>query len=92
MWVSCCSMFCFLCRVLLIIVCHDVLFLLPNVLSVLLRFTASDYPFGSWFSLGTQFSSTNKTDHHDITVMLLKVALNTITITLAMNIYKHKER
>jgi hypothetical protein len=34
-----------------------------------------------WFSLGTQDSSTNKTDHHDITEILLKVALNTINQT-----------
>jgi hypothetical protein len=27
-----------------------------------------------WFSLGTQVSSTNKTDSHDITEILLKVA------------------
>ena len=32
-----------------------------------------------WFSLGTLVSSTNKTDRHDITKILLKVALNTIT-------------
>jgi hypothetical protein len=30
---------------------------------------------GLWFS---PISSTNKTDHHDITEILLKVALNTI--------------
>jgi hypothetical protein len=30
----------------------------------------------------TPISSTNKTDHHDITEILLKVALNTITLTL----------
>ena len=30
-------------------------------------------------SPGTPVSSTNKTDHHDITEILLKVALNTIT-------------
>jgi len=30
-------------------------------------------------------SSTNKTDHHDITEILLKVALNTITLTLNLN-------
>ena len=30
------------------------------------------------FCLGTLVSSTNKTDHHDITEILLKVALNTI--------------
>ena len=33
---------------------------------------------GRWFSLGPPVSSTNKTDRHDITVILLKVALNTI--------------
>ena len=35
-----------------------------------------------WFSQGTMVSSTNKTDRHDITVILLKVTLNTITLTL----------
>jgi hypothetical protein len=29
-----------------------------------------------------QVSFTNKTDHHDITEILLKMALNTITLTL----------
>ena len=33
-----------------------------------------------WFSLGTLVFSTNKTDRHDITEVLLKVALNTITL------------
>ena len=37
---------------------------------------------GCSFSLGTPISSTNKTDHHDITEILLKVALNSKTITL----------
>jgi len=32
-------------------------------------------------------SSTNKTDRHDITVILLKMALNTITLTLAKENY-----
>jgi hypothetical protein len=36
---------------------------------------------GLWFSLGTQVSSTNKTDHHDIAEILLKVALTTIKQT-----------
>ena len=36
---------------------------------------------GPWFSPGTPVSSTNKTDRHDITEILLK-ALNTITLTL----------
>jgi hypothetical protein len=37
---------------------------------------------GQWFSLGTPVSSTNKTDRHDIIEILLKVPLNTITLTL----------
>jgi hypothetical protein len=36
---------------------------------------------GQWFSQGTPVYSTNKTDRHDITEILLKVALNTITLT-----------
>ena len=35
---------------------------------------------GRWFSPGTQVSSTNKTDCHDTTEILLKVALNTMTL------------
>jgi hypothetical protein len=35
---------------------------------------------GRWFSPGTPVSSTNKTDRHDITEILLKVAFNTITL------------
>jgi hypothetical protein len=35
-----------------------------------------------WLSPGTPISSTNKTDRHDITQILLKVALNTITLSL----------
>ena len=37
---------------------------------------------GRWFSPGTPVSSTNKTDRHDIPEMLLKVVLNTITLSL----------
>jgi hypothetical protein len=33
---------------------------------------------GRWLSPDTPVSSTNKTDRHDITEILLKVALNTI--------------
>ena len=36
---------------------------------------------GRWFSPGTPVSSTNKTDRHDITEILLKVALCTIPLT-----------
>ena len=37
---------------------------------------------GQWFSL---ISPTNKTDCHDIAELLLKVALNTITLTPSPN-------
>jgi hypothetical protein len=36
---------------------------------------------GQWFSLDPPISSTNKTDCHDITEILLKVVLNTIKQT-----------
>jgi hypothetical protein len=36
---------------------------------------------GQWFSLGPPVSSANKTNRHDITAILLKVALNTIKQT-----------
>ena len=36
---------------------------------------------GRWFSLGTPVSSTKTNERHDITDILLKVALNTITLT-----------
>jgi len=36
------------------------------------------------FSLGTLVSSTNKTDRHKITEILLKVALNIITLALEL--------
>jgi hypothetical protein len=40
------------------------------------------YQAGWWFSPGTSVSSINKTDRNHITEILLKVALNTITLTL----------
>ena len=36
---------------------------------------------GWWFTPGTTVSSTNKIDSRDIAELLLKVALNTMTIT-----------
>jgi hypothetical protein len=41
---------------------------------------------GQWVSPGTLVSSTDKTYHHNIAEMLLKVALNTI------NPYKYSQR
>jgi len=37
---------------------------------------------GRWFSPCTAVYSINKIDRHDITEILLKVALNTIALTL----------
>jgi hypothetical protein len=37
------------------------------------------------FSMGTPVTTTNKTDLHDITEILMKVALNTITLTLKLS-------
>jgi len=42
---------------------------------------------GRWFSLDTPVSSTKKIDCHDITAILLKVAL--ITISLHLHCNKH---
>ena len=44
---------------------------------------------GRWFSPGTLVSSTNKTDRHDITEILLKVVLSTITLILSQFQYLH---
>jgi hypothetical protein len=40
---------------------------------------------GQWFSPGPPVSSTNKTDRHDITEILLKVAFDTIKQTIAIS-------
>jgi hypothetical protein len=46
---------------------------------------------GLWFSLGTPVSSNNKTDLHDITEILLKVELNTITLFPLYTYKKYKK-
>ena len=43
-----------------------------------IKFVSGLQQVGGFFP-GTPVSSTNKTDHNDITEILLKVALNTIT-------------
>jgi hypothetical protein len=43
---------------------------------------------GQWFSLGTPVSSTNKTDCHDRTEILLKVALKATTLTPSVKFAK----
>ena len=48
---------------------------------------------GSLFSLGTPVSSTNKTEHHGITEILLKVVLNTITLNYSdVRIHKKQQQ
>ena len=42
-------------------------------------------------SPGTPVSSTNKTDSHDIAKLLLKVALNTITLTTTLTLIYNDE-
>jgi hypothetical protein len=40
---------------------------------------------GLWFSVNTLVSSTNKTDHSNITEILLKVALSAIGLIVVVN-------
>jgi hypothetical protein len=59
-------------------------------------FAVISYPFGLIFTFvhfdnilsalspGTPVSSTNKTDRHETTEILLKVALNTITLVITL--------
>jgi hypothetical protein len=47
---------------------------------------------GWWFSPGTPVSSTNKTDRHDITEILLKVALNIIKQTSIGPVVSEKKK
>jgi hypothetical protein len=44
---------------------------------------------GQWFSPGTPVSSTNKTDHHDITEILLKDLKTKIKLKEDNNVYKN---
>ena len=48
----------------------------------LIRLFSNSRHAGLWFSPVTPVSSTNKTDRHDMTEIVLKVALNTITLNL----------
>jgi hypothetical protein len=43
-----------------------------------IKFVSDLRQVGLWFSPGTPVYSSNKTDRHDITEILLKVALSTI--------------
>ena len=53
-----------------------------------LRVLCFPSPTGWWFSPGTPLPFTNKTDRHYVTEILLKVVLNTITLTLRVTPFK----
>ena len=55
--------------------------LLISIQHYVIKFV-SDLRHVGGFLLGTPVSSTNNTDRHDIIEILLKVALNTITLNL----------
>jgi hypothetical protein len=59
--------------------------MVDNTLHRKLNIEQHELATGRWFSPGTPVSSTNKTDRHDIVEILLKVALNTITLFLYRN-------
>jgi hypothetical protein len=48
---------------------------------IVIQFVSDLLQVSKWFSPGTPVSSTNKADRYDITEILLKVALNTISLT-----------
>ena len=52
----------------------------------MIKFVSDLWQVGG-FSMGTPVSSTNKTDRHEITEILLKVALNTLNHNLAYTLY-----
>ena len=54
----------------------------PGEMPYVIKFDIDLLQVGRWFSHGTSLSITNKTDSHDITEILLKVALNTINQTV----------
>jgi hypothetical protein len=55
-----------------------------SILHFVMKFVIDLRQVGRWSSLGTPVSFTNKTDHNEITEMLLKVALNAILITMRL--------
>jgi hypothetical protein len=56
-----------------------------------IKFVSDLRQVGRWFSPGPPVSSTNKTDRHDITEILLKVVLNTIKQTNIQCSWKQTE-
>jgi hypothetical protein len=48
-------------------------------------------PAGRLSSVGNSASFINSTDHHDVTEIVLKVALSTITLTLTLARFQYDE-
>ena len=55
----------------------------------MIKFVIDFQQVGGWFSPDTAVSSVNKTDRHDVTEILLKVAFNTITQTKQNHLKKY---
>jgi hypothetical protein len=73
-----------MCFVLFLHFVHQTPYTYPKVLGTTLHDKVCQWlAAGRWFSTGTSVYSTNKTDRYDITNILLKVALNTISLSLA---------
>ena len=58
---------------------HDEVY---SIQHYVIKFISDLIVTGRWFSPDTPVSATNKTDCHNITEILLKVALNTINQTI----------
>ena len=54
------------------VICFKIIFAVKTVMTD--NITNNSIAAGRWFSPGIPVSSANKTDHHDITEMLSKVA------------------
>jgi hypothetical protein len=63
-----------------------IVFIINNVDTTLCDKVCQWLATGQWFSPCTPVSSTSKSSHHDITEILLKVSLNTITLILTHNV------
>ena len=71
-------------EVLLFLITNSSCILIYDPIILLITYCKTVYWIATdrWFSPGTLVSSTYKTDSHDITEIVLRVALNTITLTL----------
>jgi hypothetical protein len=57
---------------------HDEVYSIQHYVDKVCQWLAA----GQWFSPGSPVSSTNKTDRHDITEILFKMALSTVNLPI----------